>query len=150
MKKIKEVVKAFFQDVDWHYEELNDEIIRLGIRGEESAFDLIFDCEDENQKLVLVGIKSNLIPEKFRPQAAELLTKANFIITLGSYGMDYSDGEFRFRIGIDFEDSKLSTAMVRNITLITCKMLDNMYPCIMKLVYGNGDIDALFEEWKAK
>ena len=150
MKKIKDIVKAFFQDADWHYEELNEEILRSGIKGEESDFDLIFHCEEDRQTLLLIGMKTNLIPEPFRPQAAELLTRANYILNLGSYGMDYSDGEFRFRIGIDVEDGKLSIAMVRNITFITCRMLEQMYPCIMKLVYGNGDIKALFEEWKNK
>ena len=150
MKKIKEIVKAFFQDADWNYEDVNDEIIRSGIKGAESDFDLVFHCEEEQQTLVLIGLKTNLIPEAFRPQAAELLTRANYILNLGSYGMDYSDGEFRFRIGLDVEDGKLSIAMVRNITFITCRMLEQMYPCIMKLVYGNGDINTLFEEWKAK
>ncbi|MCR5165027.1 MAG: YbjN domain-containing protein [Thermoguttaceae bacterium] len=150
MKKIKEVVKAFFQDAEWNYDELNEEIIRSGIKGEESDFDLIFHCEEERQTLVLIGMKTNLIPAAFRSQVAELLTRANYCLNLGSYGMDYSDGELRFRIGVDVEGGKLSNEMVRNMTFITCRMLEQMYPCIMKLVYGNGDINTLFEEWKAK
>ena len=150
MKKIKDIVKAFFQNAEWNYEDVNEEILRSGIKGAESDFDLIFHCEEDRQTLLLIGMKTNLIPEPFRPQAADLLTRANYILNLGSYGMDYSDGEFRFRIGLDVEDGKLSVAMVRNITFIACRMLEQMYPCIMKLVYGNGDVNALFEEWKSK
>ena len=150
MKKLKEIVKAFFQEADWNYEELDEKVIRSGIKGDESDFDLLFHCNEEGQQLVLIGIKTNLIPEPYRPQAAELLTRANYILNLGSYGMDYSDGEFRFRIGIDVEEGKLSVAMVRNMTFITCRMLEQMYPCIMKLVYGNGKVEDLFEEWKNK
>lgn len=150
MKKIKDIVKAFFQNAEWNYEDVNEEILRSGIKGAESDFDLIFHCEEDQQTLLLIGLKTNLIPEPFRPQVAELLTRANYILNLGSYGMDYSDGEFRFRIGLDVEDGKLSVAMVRNITFIACRMLEQMYPCIMKLVYGNGDVNALFEEWKSK
>ena len=150
MKKIKEVVRSFFQETDWNYEELNEEIFRSGIKGAESDFDLIFHCEEERQTLLLIGMKTNLIPEPFRPQAAELLTRANYILNLGSYGMDFSDGEFRFRTGLDVEDGDLSITMVRNVTLITVQMFDQMYPCLMNLVYGNGDIIKLFNEWLEK
>lgn len=150
MKTIMEIVKAFFQNAEWNYEELNEKLIRSGIKGNESDFDLIFHCEEEQQTLVLIGLKTNLVPEAFRPKAAELLTRANYILNLGSYGLDYSDGEFRFRVGIDIEDGKLSIAMVRNMTFVTCRMLEQMYPCLMKLIYGNCDVDTLFEEWKAK
>lgn len=149
MKTIEDVVKEFFQDSDWNYQEVDEGVIRSGIKGEESDFDLLFNCDEERQTLVLIGIKTNLIPEKFRLQAAELLTRANYILNLGSYGMDFSDGEFRFRIGLDVEDGKLSIAMVRNITFIACRMLEQMYPCLMKLVYGKGDVEDLYEEWKS-
>ncbi|MBR0191135.1 MAG: YbjN domain-containing protein [Thermoguttaceae bacterium] len=150
MKKLKEIVKAFFQEADWNYEELDEKVIRSGIKGDESDFDLLFHCNEDAQQMVLIGIKTNLVPEPYRPQVAELLTRANYILNLGSYGMDYSDGEFRFRIGVDVEEGKLSVAMVRNMTFITCRMLEQMYPCIMKLVYGNGKVEDLFEEWKNK
>ena len=150
MNNIHEIVKKFLHEAEWKYEEADEEVIRFGIKGAETDYDLIFNCDEDRQTLILIGLKTALIPEPYRPQAAELLTRANYILNIGSYGMDYSDGEFRFRIGYNVEDGELSVTMVRNITIIAGRMLEQMYPCIMKLVYGNGNVDDLFEEWKNK
>ncbi len=150
MKKIEKIVKGFFQDADWNYQELEEGVIRSGVKCEECDFDLIFYCKEDSDQFILIGVKTNLVPEHFRPKVAELLTRANYVLNLGSYGMDFSDGEFRFRIGVDVEEGQLSEAMVRNMTFVTCRMLEQMYPCIMKLIYGNSNVEEMFEEWKSK
>lgn len=150
MINIEAKVREFFRDDDWKFSEPRDHILQAGVQGKSTDCTLIYHCKEEQQQLVVVGFKPSVVPEEFRPKAAELLTRANYKLTLGSFGMDFSDGEFRFRTGLDVEDGDLSITMVRNVTLITVQMFDQMYPCLMKLIYGNGDIIKLFNEWLEK
>ena len=150
MQNIESKVREFFREDDWKFTEPKEHIFQTGARAKSSDCTLIFHCKEEQQQLVVIGFKPSVVPEEYRLKAAELLTRANYKLGLGSFGMDFSDGEFRFRIGLDVEDGVLSYTMVRNITHIAVQMFDQMYPCLMKLIYGNGDIIELFNEWLEK
>lgn len=150
MPNIEAKVKEFFNEDNWKFSEPKEHILKAAVHGDNTDFILIFHCKEEQHQLIVVGFKPSVIPEKNRSQTAELLTRANYVLNLGSYGMDFSDGEFRFRISLDVEDGELSTAMVRNITATTALMFDQMYPCVMKLIYGNKSIMDMYNEWQEK
>lgn len=150
MPNIETKVREFFKEDSWKFSEPKDHTLRAEVQGENTDCTLIFLCKEDLQQLIVVGYKPRVIPEQFRLKAAELLTRANYILNLGSYGMDFSDGELRFRTSLDVEDGELSLTMVRNITATTALMFDQIYPCILKLIYGNGNIADLLNEWQEK
>lgn len=147
MKSIKAKVLEYLQQEDWNYEESDEKVIHTGIKGENCNYHLFFICEEKKNQMVLIGFQETAIPEQCRSKAAELLTRANLGLMVGSFIMDFDNGDYRFRIGINLEDGKLSSAMIRNYIAITYKMLDDMYPCIKKLNYSETDIDELYDEW---
>lgn len=150
MPDIEAKVREFFKEDRWKFSEPKEHILRAEVQGENTDCTLLFLCKEEQQQLIVVGCKPSVIPEQFRLKAAELLTRANYIMNLGSYVMDFSDGELRFRTSLDVEDGELSLTMIRNITATTAIMFDQMFPCLMKLIYGNGNITDLLNEWQEK
>lgn len=150
MVNIEARVREFFRDDDWKYSELREHILQAGVQGNSTDMTLIYHCKEELQQLLVVCYKPSVVPEEFRPKVAELLIRSNYKLNIGNYGMDFSDGEFRFSVGLDVEDGDLSFTMVKNMTHVCIQMFDQMYPCIMKLVWGNGDIIQLFNEWLEK
>lgn len=150
MVNIEAKVREFFRDDDWNFSEPREHILQAGVKGKSTDVTLIYHCREEQQQLVVVGFKPSVVPEEYRFKAAELLVRANYKLSIGSFGMDFNDGEFRFRIGMDVEDGDLSITMVKNVTYLIISMFDQMYPCLMKLIYGNGDIIKLYNEWLEK
>ena len=148
MNTIHRIVERYFHKSGDKYVDLGEKHILSFTKCEDCVFFLNYNCVEEAHTLVLIGQRPDLIPEGFRPQVAELLTRANCYLKIGNFGMDYSDGEFHFRIGVDVQGSNLSIEMVDNCTGITRFMLETMYPCIKKLINGEGSINKLFEEWK--
>lgn len=147
MKSIKAKIVEYLKEDGWNFEEPDEKVVRTGVKGENCNYHLFFICEEERNQMVLIGFQETAIPEQYRSKAAELLTRANLGLMVGNFVMDFADGDYRFRIGINLEDGKLSSAMIRNFIAITYKMLDDMYPCVMKLIYGETDVDELYDEW---
>jgi hypothetical protein len=54
-------------------------------------------------------------PPERRAATAELIVRVNYTLSLGSFELDFADGEITFRCGIDVEDGSLSPALVRNL-----------------------------------
>jgi hypothetical protein len=87
------------------------------------------------------------IPEEHRVKVAELATRVNYRLVMGSIDMDFADGEVRFRLfhrnvsGI-CDDPRLIASLVT--TAITS--MDLHFPGIMKVTYGGVSPEQALRE----
>ena len=76
---------------------------------------------------------------------AEFITRANYGMIVGSFEMDYGDGEVRYKTSIDVEGDRLSLGLVRQLVYINVLMMDRYLPGIMKVAYGDVDPAAAID-----
>lgn len=89
------------------------------------------------------------VPAEKRPAAAELLTRINYGLPLGTFEMDFSDGEICYRTGIDVTGGDLAPEMVASLIAVTVGTVDRYYPAIMTLLWNDmapEDAVAMIEE----
>lgn len=53
-------------------------------------------------------------PPDRRDELARFVTLVNWTLMVGAFQLDYDEGQVRFRVGIDFTDTELTEALVRN------------------------------------
>jgi hypothetical protein len=71
----------------------------------------------ESQRFVFyLNLGLAALPEQ-RDTIARFITRANWGLTIGNFEMDYQDGHIRFKTSVDFEDSELNEALIRNSIL---------------------------------
>lgn len=98
-----EVVKKFFDggfDGDkWNYK-IQDEICFIGnIADVDGKFnELRFAVFVDDIAVNCYHILPVKVPEKFRPQICEYITRANYGLTVGNFEMDLHDGELRYKM----------------------------------------------------
>ena len=68
---------------------------------------------------------------------AEFLTRANYGLIIGNFEMDLTDGEVRYKTGIDVEGDRLSAALVKNLVYANVLTMDQYLPGIMRLIYAD-------------
>ncbi|MBP8974021.1 MAG: YbjN domain-containing protein, partial [Anaerolineae bacterium] len=85
-----------------------------------------------------------------RPAVAEFLTRANFGLRIGNFELDYHDGEVRYKTSLDFEDEKLTPALIRNAVYPAVTTMDRYLPGLMKVVYGGRTPYEAIEEIEAE
>jgi hypothetical protein len=70
-------------------------------------------CSDEPADNLFVLLRAPCwVPRRRRPEAAEYLTRANWGMSLGSFDMDWSDGEVVFRVSVHAPGTSLTAEMV--------------------------------------
>ena len=86
-------------------------------------------------------------PEEKRGAVAAFLTRANYGLILGSFELDFDDGEIRFKVTAICGEQVLSPAvMERNFDMGFC-MFDRYGEGLLKVLYGDADpikmVDAI-------
>ena len=104
------------------------------------------------RKSKVVQIESFLpvrIPEGRRPAVLDLLSRVNWTIRTGRFVVDLTDGEVRFRVEAEHEDTARIVSRVEERMLLSCLIIDTFFPAMMEVVFGNKDPKAAMEEAEA-
>ena len=145
--RIKAQVLNFLQRMGWRYHDLDEKAVFTGLKRKDYSWFFFFICNEERQEMVLIGSQRTVIPEQYRFQVAELLTRANAVLTIGNFILDFENGNYRFQIGLNLEGGTLSNEMLRNSLNIALIRLDGMQPYILRLLSGETDVPGLYKEW---
>jgi hypothetical protein len=77
---------------------------------------------------------------------AELLTRINWQMSIGSYEMDFADGEVRYRIGMDLEGGWMTEKMADNMLGYAINALDRRHDAVMRVAFGDADPETAIVE----
>jgi hypothetical protein len=127
----------FLEEDGWHPQQLEDRTIyRMGFAGHNGNT----TCYAQ----VLVDLEIFLFyvqwpmkaPEQARPAVAEYLTRANYGLRLGSFEMDFSDGEVRYKNSLGFEGATLTPELIKHAIYPAVQTMDRYLPGLMAVIYG--------------
>lgn len=77
---------------------------------------------------------------------AEALARINAQSVIGSFDLDFADGELRFRTSIDVEDGLLSEKMVDNMLGFSMTALERYHDPLMRVAFGDVEPELALVE----
>ena len=145
-----DLVKQFFEDDDWHYDEIPDrQVLAVGYAGVNGSFTCFAQVREGLDQFLFYCLLPTKVPADKRDDVGRFVNLANYGMRIGNFELDYSDGEVRYKTSIDFEDERASHALLRNAVYAAVLTLDRYQPGIMQVVYGNVDPDEAVERIEA-
>lgn len=98
----------------------------------------------EDRHAVEVRLTSKItVSERMRKSVAELLAYINFDLVAGQIGLNFENGEIRYKGTIEVKDGTLSVAMVNNMVDRGISLLDRFLPAVMDVAFsGTSPKDA--------
>ena len=75
--------------------------------------------------------------------------RINYGLTIGTFEMDFSDGEIRYRTGVDVTGGELAPEMLGSLIAATVGTVDRYHPAIMSFLWNDmtpEDAVAMIEE----
>jgi len=110
-------ILAYFEKESWLYSlpEEGDSIAIFGISTKNAKYKCILKVEEDANRLIFFSILPLHIHSSQRSELAEILTRINYNLFYGSFEMDFTDGEIRYKTSFIYEDS-----------IITEKVLDHI------------------------
>ncbi|NET59729.1 MAG: YbjN domain-containing protein [Symploca sp. SIO2E6] len=134
-------ITNFFTSDDWQFVKIPEQsTLRLLFRGENGQWTCYATAREEQQQFVFYSVCPINVPENQRLAIAEFITRVNYGMIMGNFELDFSDGEIRYKTGIDVEGDRLSLALIKPVVYANVMMMDEYLPGILAVIEGEVEV----------
>jgi hypothetical protein len=140
------VVCAMLDSFGYNYLELDDATIHLAVGNPRGTYQIYFTATDATDFVRIICQFGSRIPVDRRSSVAEALNRINWKTGIGSFEMDMSDGELRYRIGMDVEAGLFSEKMADNMLGFSLHMMEKYHEPLMRIAFGDADPETAIVE----
>jgi hypothetical protein len=141
------VVGKFLDEDGWSPQRIDERYAyRTYYYGKNGEIRCYAQVRVDLQQYIFYAVATFRVTEEVRPMVAEYITRANYGLRIGNFEMDYSDGEVRYKSGIDFEGEKLTPNLVKNTTYPAVQTMDFYLPGLLKVAFGGKEPAEAIEE----
>ena len=84
----------------------------------------ILSLRGASKFLIFYAVSPLRVSPERRAAVAEYITRANYGLPVGNFEMDFNDGEVRFRVSLDYEDTALSDLQIKNLVQPAIHVMD--------------------------
>ncbi|MEM8604328.1 MAG: YbjN domain-containing protein, partial [Cyanobacteria bacterium P01_H01_bin.121] len=106
------------------------QLIHFSFKGDNGAWNCYAQALEDDQQFAFYSVLTVQAPVEKRPLMAEFITRANYSLIIGNFEMDYDDGEIRYKTSIVVQDSRLDSALIRQIVYSNLFRVDQYLPGI--------------------
>ncbi len=132
---IFQAIINFFTQDDWVFTKIKGELsLNLAFQGDNGTWKCYAKAREKQQQFVFYSICPISAPESKRMAIAEFITRANYGMMIGNFELDFSDGEIRYKTGIDVEGDRLTSALIKQLVYANVTMMDEYLPGIMAVI----------------
>lgn len=132
-----DVVQRALTAHGWQYHTLDDApLVHFTVVGSAGTYPCWAAVNDDAEQCSVFVVFPHRVAADRRAAVAELLTRANYGLAIGSFEMDFSDGELRFRVSVDVEGGTLTTTMVQTMFDAALWTMERFHDPVMRVVYG--------------
>lgn len=148
------VLEMFKQNLTSHnirFEAVDNELlIKMIVHGEDLPQPTYIHIDDERQIVQILSPIPSRIPEDKRMDAAVATAVANYGMINGSFDLDMSDGEVRFRVTQSFKDMEMSDECINYLISIVFFTTDKYNDKFFMLGKGMITLEQFIEGTEKK
>ncbi len=139
------VVLSFFRGQRWIFrEEPDHQRVAFEYASAAGAWSTYVAALDDAEQVVVYGVVPFAIDVARRGAVMELITRANFGLTLGNFEIDLEDGETRFKTSLDVEGAELSERLLLSMVRANLAVMEHYLPAIVGTALRDArPLDAL-------
>jgi len=138
MKRIDEAVRSFFEREEIRFEHTElPEVFKLGFVGENGCFLGYVDADEDERTIQIRTLAPVVVSRGKRSQAAELLTRINQRLVLGTLELDMDNGDIACRTSIILGESDLPHDIMEHLLYANWCVMDRFFPAVNAVLFGN-------------
>jgi hypothetical protein len=139
-----ENVKKVFVESGWGFSSLEGTPALLSeLSGPLGTWPLCVQVVEEADLVIFYSICPVKVPEARRFAVAELLTRANYGSSLGSFEMDLDDGEVRCKVVHLVAADGLDADVVERLIRVNGRVMEIFLPAIKAVVGGQDPLEMI-------
>lgn len=139
-----ETVTHFLEEAGWAFER-DDEapLIYLHYVCETGDWPCAAYLLEDQARFAFFSRAPVAVPEARRAAMAEFITRANYGMAIGSFEMDYADGDLRFKTSIDLGGETLTAGLLAPLIWLNVATMERYLPGLLEVVAGAVPQEAL-------
>lgn len=142
-----DLVRGYLEQQQWQYHSPSDDknIILFGVSTQRGKFHCVLDINEDENKFIFFSIFPINVTLDLRSSIAEVLVRLNYILFLGSFEMDFEDGEIRFKTSLIYEDGVVTEKMLGHIVNGNISTMDEHFELINSFIVGKISLANVVE-----
>ena len=101
----------------------------------------------EDKTILSYAVLGNKAPDEQIHKISEYLHRANYGLPYGNFEIDFNDGEIRYKLVTDCQDSaNISNTYIDRTVLLPCQAIEKYGKGILQLMIGVGEPKDLINE----
>jgi hypothetical protein len=142
MNETLQAAVAFFHMRGWKIHTTEDSnLVFTEYKGQHGSWQLLAVGHPERPQLALYAIFPYPCPKPCRPEAFELLHRANEGLILGNFEFLFQEDRIRFKTSLDFTGQQTNLHMCNPLTYYNCLSMDQYYTPILAVTTCNMDAE---------
>ena len=121
-------------------------VLRMEYEGDHGRWPCYAKIDEARQQLSVLSLLPDLVVPEQRRQVAEFLARANYLLPLGSFDMDFSDGEIRFRATIDVSQATLTAGLIDPLVKANWVVVDEHIRALRAVATGEATPEDAINE----
>lgn len=125
---------------EWSYQEFPDKgYYAMSFSGQHGSWRVIVDLSDAEtlERLLIYSIYPISVPKLQRQAMSELITRANYGMTIGGFEMDFDDGVVRMKTASEMEKGAFSEEVLEQLFSCNLAVAGRYLPAIYGVAFGN-------------
>lgn len=132
---LSRIIKEFLDGESIEYTAKNPDqdtiLYVLHLSGKNGTYKTVIDVKPILKRVIVFVECPVKVPEGRRSVAAEFLMHVNFSLAIGTFELDFRDGEVRSRNSIQMNDGILTLEMVRSLVMVPAATMDRFFSGLM-------------------
>lgn len=147
--RIYEMFKSYLKSNNFRFDSHDDDlVITMTVHGEDLPQPTIIRVMDDRDMVQVLSPIPAKIPEDKRVDAAVAVATANYGMINGSFDLDMSDGEIRFRVAQTYKDMDFNEEAIRYLLAIVFFTTDKYNDRFFMLGKGVLSLEQFIEKEK--
>lgn len=145
MTPIFDAVLALYGVAEWTLEPIEGETIAsITYQSGPDAWVLVAATNEDLRTFVVFARSPESCPPSRVGDVVDLFNRLNFGMTHGAWVVDPSDGEIRFRVGVDLAGRELAGDELGAVTNYVNVTMDTTLAALRAVIAGDADTDSAF------
>jgi hypothetical protein len=124
---MNEIVEGYLNGKEIPYERVAEGLLRITFTGMNGSWIVLIRTDEEKRICIVYSVYPELVLEEHRTGMAVFLIEENYDLEIGSFELDTTDGELRYRTSIDVEQGRLTRELFGRLITTNVVIMDHYF-----------------------
>jgi hypothetical protein len=139
-----ELAEGYFTRCAWRHARVEgrQDLIELVFENPHAKWKSYAKSSGGDRVFLFYSVCAVGVPEERRPAVAEFITRVNFGLVTGSFEMDWTDGEIRFKTGLELTGITPTVELVAALVQPNLTAVMRYLPGLLMVINNEADPDS--------